>query len=157
MHLFHFASLRGTTICRFPKPNQTWFGSHREAAAELVTHLELYHEYLLHMRDKKKNPSWTNIQLNLYQALGDSPTITELCSMTLYHEAVSVPYMQVVQGQETEDNLLKLGYFHRITVLGFVEGIIAKPETLVLSDASFEDGSMDGQAWEHPEAILAVQ
>ena len=46
MHTNHFWSHLGDRHRRFPDTNNTRFGSHGLAAAELVKHLELYIEYI---------------------------------------------------------------------------------------------------------------
>ena len=154
-HEFHLAAHIGKPTRRFPKTNQTRFGSHGEAAAVLLTYLEFYRNYLLLVKDKKKQPAWTNIQLNLYNALDDEPTLTELAAMTLYWLAVTIPYMRVVRGAD-KVNVLELGPFHQL-VREFLEQIIRESERLVSPDASYEFGSLDGKEWELPEAMHTVQ
>ncbi|KAF8238172.1 hypothetical protein L208DRAFT_1140821, partial [Tricholoma matsutake] len=68
---------------------------------------------------------------NLYNALHDIPTLTELTVMVLYSQAVTHPYMCIVQGPGTEEtNVLDLGDFHW-DVQEFVAAIIEDPERLI--------------------------
>ncbi|KAJ7817071.1 hypothetical protein B0H13DRAFT_1923164 [Mycena leptocephala] len=79
VELFLLAKLEaGAPIKRFAKTNQTRFGSHGDAACELIARRDIYWEFLQAIKDLKTRPGWTNIEKNVYNALDDGPTLTEL-------------------------------------------------------------------------------
>jgi hypothetical protein len=92
---------------RFPDTSNTRFGSHGDAAAELATYLPQYREIMELIEWSKQNPSLTNIEKNLRDALNDIPTLTELVAMTIYKMVITHPYLRQVRGPGTEStNLL---------------------------------------------------
>jgi hypothetical protein len=140
----------------FPNTSSTRYQSHCCAAAELLVRREFYRQFLELVRDLKEKRSFTNIEQNIYLALDDDPTITELCVLTLYAQAVSHPYMRLFRGPEAaETNLLDLGPVHD-KVKAHCHAIIANPNLLISATTSYETGSMDGKIWERPDAVYAV-
>lgn len=140
---------------RFPDTSNTRFGSHGDAAADLIEHLDPHIDYISHViRLSKQTASLTNIEHNVLEALKDPPTQTELCAMVLYSQAVSKPYMRAVRGPKS-DNVLDLGPLH-VLVRDFVKKVIENPELLVSEDATHVDGSLDGLKWDNPSAVAAV-
>ncbi|KDQ25108.1 hypothetical protein PLEOSDRAFT_1078957 [Pleurotus ostreatus PC15] len=155
MHVDYFALITGTSR-RFPQTNNTRFGSHGEAAEVLLEHLDAYIAFLHLIRDKKKQPGWTNIESNVYKALHDVPTLTELAIMVLYTNAITHPYMRAVRGQGTNaTNALDLGPLHR-RVCEHIQRIIEDPDLLLGPSASFCEGSLDGLEWENKASMDAV-
>ena len=53
----------------------------------------LFIKFLELVQDKKKSGKFTNIKSNVYHALQDTPTVTELCILILYAQSISHPYM----------------------------------------------------------------
>ncbi|KAF8954451.1 hypothetical protein BDZ97DRAFT_1590776, partial [Flammula alnicola] len=140
----------------FPDTSNTRFQSHCEAASELIVHLPLYLEFLLLVRDKKDNRNFNHMENNVFNALKDIPTITELCVLSLYSQAISNPYMRKVRGSgERRMNTLDAGPLHQ-EVKDHINRIIQEPELLLRDDASYTTGALDGQIWERPEAVYAV-
>ncbi|THU81616.1 hypothetical protein K435DRAFT_808933 [Dendrothele bispora CBS 962.96] len=138
IHVNHFKQLFGKNHRRFPDTSNTRFGSHGFAACEVIKHLDAY--------INKTNPSRTNIELNLLRALEDKATITELCAMVLYTNAICYPYMRIVRGPGTEEvNVLSLGPLHA-----------ENPDLLLGDTASSATTSLDGKEWEDKEAVDAV-
>ncbi|KAF7303520.1 hypothetical protein MIND_00581200 [Mycena indigotica] len=89
-------------VKRFPQTNNTRFGSHGDAAVELLTHLETYRQC---GRISKKN---------VYDGLHDPPTLTELAVLAVYHILITVPYMRIVrQDSHVALNAIDLGPLHR--------------------------------------------
>ncbi|THU88513.1 hypothetical protein K435DRAFT_821621 [Dendrothele bispora CBS 962.96] len=73
---------------RFPDTNNTRFGSHADATAEVVKHLDAYVDYVRNgIPYSKTNVTHTNIEINLRNALEDKVTLTELCAMVIYANA----------------------------------------------------------------------
>ncbi|KDQ57065.1 hypothetical protein JAAARDRAFT_131143 [Jaapia argillacea MUCL 33604] len=141
---------------RFPDTSNTRFQTHCTAAAELILHLELYIEFLLCIRDKKDSMTWTNMEENLFRALQDIPTLTELAVLALYAETISHPYMRVVRGPGAEQvNILELGPFHT-KVKTHIQKLIRHPELILSDEADYRTGSLDGQEWEHPDIVACI-
>lgn len=158
-HLVHLLADFGLKAThRFPDTSNTRFNSHGEAAAELLKHLDFYHRFLDDVRLRKQRPGWTNIELNLYNALHDGATLTELAAMVLYCQSVTHPYLAVVRGSEdgAQMNVLSLGRFHK-EVRDHCQKIIDKPKLLTADDASHTTGALDGLLWKDPEAIASVR
>ena len=151
-----FESVIGYMI-RFPDTSNTRYQSHCEAAAVLLVYLPLFVEFLELVRDKKETGTFNHMEQNVYKALHDIPTLTELCVLVLYAQAISHPYMRQVRGpgQETT-NILTLGPLHE-KVKAHIRQIIENPDLLLAPDASYESGALDGKVWERPEAFYAVQ
>ncbi|KAF8205788.1 hypothetical protein K438DRAFT_1579294 [Mycena galopus ATCC 62051] len=141
---------------RFPDTSNTRFGSYGNAAAELITYLSEYKEMMDVIRWSKNNPSLTNIEKNLRDALDDEATLTELCAMVLYHQIISHPYLRQVRGPGTESiNLLDLGPLHR-AVCDHILSILDNPELIFYGELTFETATLDGQPWHDPLAVEAV-
>lgn len=99
----------------FPNTSNTHYQSHFEAAAVLIIYQPLVLEFLELIYDKKDSSSLNNLEANVYSALNDEATITELCVMVLYTQAISHPYMRQVYGPEQEhQNILDLGPFTKM-------------------------------------------
>ncbi|KAJ8503071.1 hypothetical protein ONZ45_g11178 [Pleurotus djamor] len=123
----------------FPDTNNTRFGSHGEAAIVLIK----YH--------------WTNLELNLANALEDVPTLTELCVLALYMLSVTFPYMRWIRGPgNNQINGLDLGPLH-VKVRAHVQKIIDDPSILLRSDANFQYATLDGEPWEDSDGLKAIQ
>ncbi|KAF6743568.1 hypothetical protein DFP72DRAFT_1020212 [Ephemerocybe angulata] len=159
-HIIHLLFEFGLGAClRFPDTSNTRFNSYAEAAAELLKHLEFYIRFLDGVRLRKQRPGWTNIELNLYNALHDEPTLTELAAMVLYAQSVVHPYLRVVRGADgdsTSTNVLNLGPFHQ-DVRDHCLKIIETPQLLTALDACHTTAALDGKPWHDAEAVSAVQ
>ncbi|KAJ7772022.1 hypothetical protein DFH07DRAFT_768130 [Mycena maculata] len=114
VELFLLAKLEaGAPIKRFAKMNQTRFGSHSDAACELIARGTIYREFLEAIKDLKTRPGWTNIEKNVYNALEDGPTLTELAVLALYHIFFAIPYQHRVRTpEEVVLNTISLGPLH---------------------------------------------
>ncbi|KAG1852244.1 hypothetical protein DFJ58DRAFT_841904, partial [Suillus subalutaceus] len=154
-HRFYFERIKGI-LSTFPDTSNTRYQSYCEAAAELLTYLNEYITFLEQVRDKKEKQNFSHIEENLYNALHDGPTLTELAVLTLYAAAITHPYMRSVRGPGTENiNILDLGPLHD-EVMNHLELIIENPHLLISPNASFKLGALDGQEWQNPGAIEAV-
>lgn len=156
-HVIFFETIKIGRSTRFPGTSTTRYGSNLDAAAELITYLGDYITLLEEVRDKKEKMNFNHLEQNLYNALQDAPTLTELCAMIMYALAISYPYASRVRGPGTENvNLLDLGPFHQ-EVKAHVAAIIANPDLLLAPDASFQTATLDGRPWHRPDALAAVQ
>jgi hypothetical protein len=144
----------------FPETNQTRFGSHLQAAVELVLYLEWYQEFMGQVRDGKKRPAFTNMEQNIVSGLECLATLTELCVAALYNELVDRPYMQKVRSAEADGvNLLDLGPLHD-QVLGYTEQLANSPDDLLAALSSEADKDLPltftGSAPERPAVLRAI-
>lgn len=123
-----------TDYSRFADTSNTRFQSNTYASAELFTYQPLYLELLEEVRDAKAKPGFNHLENNLYQALHDIPTLTELAAITLYGIAISWPYLRMVRGTNgTLRNILDKDMIdlHR-KLPEFCESIAADPQRLLL-------------------------
>ncbi|KDQ13332.1 hypothetical protein BOTBODRAFT_175645 [Botryobasidium botryosum FD-172 SS1] len=144
----------GYMIC-FPDTSNTHYQAFCAAVAELIIRLDFYRQFLEFIRMLKEKRMFTNMEQNVYNALSNIPTLTELCVLILYSQAISHPYMREVQGVAFV-NLLNLGAKHK-EVIDFLDLLLCNRQLLLSPSASYETGSLDGKPWECPEAIYAVQ
>ena len=77
----------------FLDTSNTCYQSRCDAATILVLYQPLFIEFLELVWDKKESGKLTNIELNMYRALQDTSTVTELCILILYAQSISHPYM----------------------------------------------------------------
>ncbi|KAE9385516.1 hypothetical protein BT96DRAFT_840599 [Gymnopus androsaceus JB14] len=153
---FYFDHKLGFSLA-FPDTSNTRFQSHAEACTLIITHLNLFIEFLTCVQQNKGSRKLNHMELNVLKGLQDPATRLEFCAITLYHLAVSIPYMREIRGPfAKEDNILKLGTFHK-RVIDHLDALIKDPSHLVGPNASSEKGSLDGLLWERPDAFYAVQ
>ncbi|KAF7970056.1 hypothetical protein HWV62_25298 [Athelia sp. TMB] len=140
----------------FPDTSNTRYGSNCDGAAELLLYLEKYLEFLLFIKDSKTQRNFNHIELNLYKALCDPPTLSELAVLALYAQSVTHPYMQQVRGPGTEKvNALDLGPLHR-QVQKHVAKIAADPNLLISDEADYTLATLDGRMWHEPKVVMAI-
>ncbi|KAJ7719825.1 hypothetical protein B0H16DRAFT_1794260 [Mycena metata] len=132
-HVDFMSKKLGKQHHKFPDTNNTRFGSHGDAAAELITHLPLYLEML-----------------------DDPATLTELVVMVLYRVLITHPYMRQVRGPGTVNtNLLDLGPLHK-AIQDHIKMLLEDPDLIFGSEVSHETATLDGQEWSDPAAMAAV-
>ncbi|KEP44865.1 hypothetical protein V565_360630, partial [Rhizoctonia solani 123E] len=138
---------------RFADTSNTRYGSHCDAAIELIAHREAYIMLLAVICDSKSVPAFTNIELNVYQALQDVPTLTELIVLCLHAQAIGCLYMRNVR--RSDRNALDLGPLHdRVKV--YCREIIDNPDLLLNPDVESKP-TLDGQPWDRPDVIYRIQ
>ncbi|TFY75731.1 hypothetical protein EWM64_g8282 [Hericium alpestre] len=148
-----FASVLGYMV-QFPDTSNTRFGSHCDAASELLVHLEIFIDFLNLIRDAKDKGLFTHMELNVYNALHDPSTLSELAALSLYSQTISHPYMGFVRGSASR-NAMDLGLYHQ-AVIAHCEKIVANPD-LLLDSGSPSETTLDGSNWERPEAVYAIR
>ncbi|THH15369.1 hypothetical protein EUX98_g9475 [Antrodiella citrinella] len=126
---WYFAAILGYMI-QFPDTSNTHFGSHGMAATELLTHLSIYLEFLEIVRRVKDAGTFNNMEKNLYSALQDCGTLSELVVLALYSQTVTIPYL-----------------LYRIA---------DSPEILLGNDAPSTSAILDGGQWERPEICYTI-
>jgi hypothetical protein len=141
---------------RFPDTSNIRYGSHCDAAIELIISLDLWIEFLELIRDKKNAGTFNHMEQNIYKGLLDIPTLTELCVLVLYSQSISVPYVKAIHSPDGKQNVLDVGPLHdRVKV--HCDAIIENSDLLLAADASYESGSLDGKPWERSDAFYAVK
>ena len=137
----------------FPNTSSNCYGSYCEASAVLFQYCLKFLEFLEYVKDSKKSPGFTNMEKNLYNALQDPPTLSELAVLVLYAQAISHPYMSQIRGHDI--NMLDLGPLH-LKVEQHMKAVIEKPELLISPNATSTTGTMDGRKWYNPGAVDAI-
>ena len=141
----------------FPDTSNTHFQSHCEAAAILLQYLPHFIKFLEFVASKKQAMKLNHMEQNLWNALHCTATKTELAVLALYAQAISHPYFRKTRGVANEGvNMLDLGPLH-IRVYEHMQKIIANPSLLLGLSASSETGALDGESWQSPEVITAIQ
>lgn len=141
----------------FPDTSNNCYGSHGEAAAVLITYLNEHVKFLEFLRDKKEKQRFTHMEKNLYLALQDEPTQTELCVLALYAQAITHPYSRQIRGSSTEDiNMLDMGPLHDKVKEHHMK-VIENPKILLGENSSYDEGAMDGQLWHWPKAVEEIK
>ncbi|KAJ3846753.1 hypothetical protein EV368DRAFT_52322, partial [Lentinula lateritia] len=153
---FYFDQKLGFNLA-FPDTSNTRFQSHTEACALIITHMDLFIEFLTYVQHNKGSGKLNHMEQNVLDGLNDPATRQEFCVITLYWLAISVPYMREIRGpQAKENNVLKLGDLHH-RVIEHIDTLIREPERLLGPNASETHGSLDGHGWERPDAFYAAQ
>ncbi|KAF8900532.1 hypothetical protein CPB85DRAFT_1418086 [Mucidula mucida] len=119
----------------------------------IIAHLPLYIEFFKFIREHKASGQWTNIEQNIYTALHDDGTLSDLVCMTLYSQSVDIPYMVIVRGQI--QNQLDLPPTHD-KVKALCRRVIADPYIVCGLDMSYKMASLNGKQWQRPDAVYAA-
>lgn len=102
---------------------------------------------------KKQTNSFTNMELNVYNALQDIGTQTEWFVMAIYHENISIPYAEMVRGS---GNGLCLGEYHT-HVIEHLGKAVDNPDHYLDDDPeAYVFASLDGKPWRNPEVMKAA-
>ena len=141
---------------QFPDTSNTRYQSHLYAATEIIDHHQLYLDFLRDVADRKDKRKLNHMEQNVLDGLNDIPTITELCVLCLYCQAVSAPFVKHIRGpQSKSQNALDLAPFYD-RIITHLQTVINNPDLLIGANASPETGSLDGQPWENPIAINTI-
>ncbi|ESK91279.1 hypothetical protein Moror_2843 [Moniliophthora roreri MCA 2997] len=141
----------------FPDTSNIRYHCHGDASSELLVNYDFYFMLLEMVWDKKEAGTFTNLELNVYTGLQDTPTIEELCAISLYSQSVTHPYLHTIREPEgNKTNALDLGPLHN-RLISFIQKIINNPNILLSPAASFETATFDGKNWQRPEVIYAIQ
>ena len=137
----------------FPDTSNNRYGTYCEAAGVLLLHRNKFLEFLEFVRDSKKKRGFTNMEKNLYNALKDTATLTELAVLALYAQSISHPYMRQIRGKDL--NMLDLAPLH-LEVEQHMDKVIDNPDILLSVDATYTTGAMDGKEWEKPNIMATI-
>ncbi|KAJ7588295.1 hypothetical protein C8J56DRAFT_890101 [Mycena floridula] len=93
LHRIRFEQ-NGKPFHKFPQVQGCHFGTVGAASAELLLYQKEYKQNLEMIRLKKQTSSFTNIELNMSRALDNIPTQTEWAVLAIYHQYVTIPYLE---------------------------------------------------------------
>ncbi|EPQ51558.1 hypothetical protein GLOTRDRAFT_96296 [Gloeophyllum trabeum ATCC 11539] len=142
---------------RYPDTSNTRYHSHGDSACVTWAWLDDHIDFVLRMKECKANNTFTNMEKNLYNALQDPATLTEMACMVLYTQTVSEPYLKIVRGPGSEGlNQLDLGPFHE-EVKTHIKMLIEDPDLVLAEDARPELATLDVADWAYPEAVHTIQ
>ena len=98
------------------------------------------------------------MEANLWKALHDPATLSELAILALYGEAVSYPYMKAIcttTDSEEKQNMLDLGPLDE-KVSTHIQAIITNPHILLCENPSNITASLGGDEWQHPNIFKCI-
>ena len=93
-----------------------------------------------------------HLEKNVEAGLNDPPTLAELSVMSLYSQAISIPFAQHIHTPNMSLNGLDLGpdYNH---IKRHMEAMIDNPDLLLRQTASHEIGTLYREKWDNADAI----
>jgi len=143
----------------FPDTSNNRFQSYCYAAAALLLYLQFFHQFIEHLWITKQNGKLNHMESNLWKALHDPATLSELAILALYGEAISYPYIKTIhstsESGETQ-NMLDLGPLHQ-KVSKHIRTIIANPSNLLCENPSSVTASPNGNEWQHPNIFKSIR
>ena len=143
---------------QFPDTSNNRYQTHGFAATEILHHRDLYIMFLRSIADSKALGNELNhLEHNVQTGLDDPPTLTELSVLSLYSQAISIPFSQCVRKpRKTSLNGLDLGpVYDRIKQ--HMEAIINNPDLLLGQGASHKVGTLYGKKWDNIDAIEIIR
>ena len=147
------------TSFTFPDTSNNRFQSYCYASAALLLYLKSFHQFLEHLRITKQNGRLNHMESNLWKALHDPATLSELAILALYGEAISYPYVKAIRSTsesgETQ-NMLDLGPLHQ-KVSTHIQAIIANPSNLLCENPSSDIASLNGDEWQQPDIFKSIK
>jgi hypothetical protein len=142
----------------FPDTSNNRFQAYCYASAALLLYLQFFRQFLEHLRTTKQNGKFNHMESNLWKALHDPPTLSELAILAFYGEAVSYPYVKAIRSTsesgETQ-NMLDLGPLHQ-KVSAHIQTIIANPSNLLCENPSPITTSLGGDEWQNPDIFKSI-
>ncbi|KAE9389844.1 hypothetical protein BT96DRAFT_1002844 [Gymnopus androsaceus JB14] len=138
----------------FPDTSNNHFQTHALAAEQLLLHLDLYKDFLLQVKDWKEKRNWSNLEQNLWDALNDIPTLTELAALAVYSQTISVPYVSYIR-QNRNQNALDMGPYHQ-NVLSTCKAVIDNPDLVLGADAFHTPPTLGGDQFHRPEVMYTI-
>ena len=139
---------------QFPDTSNNRYQTHGLAATEILFHLDLYLAFLQSVADAKALGNELNhLERNVQAGLNDPPTRTELAVMSLYSQAISIPFVQHIRGpSDVPLNGLDLGPdYDRIK--RHMRAIINNPDLLLQLGASPGVGTLYGKEWDNEDVV----
>jgi hypothetical protein len=151
LHTVHFDDLEH--FRHFPQTHACRFGTFGEAAGELILHRNEYRQNMEIIRYRKQTASFTNLEYNVYMALDDIGTQTEWVIMSIYHECVTVPYLDFIRGSGS--NALDLTKYYTDIVDHCQKAVDDPSLFLEKIDEGYVNARLDGKPWPRMEIMEA--
>ncbi|EJD48116.1 hypothetical protein AURDEDRAFT_61207, partial [Auricularia subglabra TFB-10046 SS5] len=131
------------------------FQSNYETARFLLHHRSHILNFMELVKSNKVKPGFNNMEQNVYDALHDGPTLSELAALARYGTAVGRPYMRKVRADGTV-NLMTLGPLHE-QVIRQCNKLADNPELLSPCPEAESQlpATLDGAPFDDP-ALFAV-
>jgi hypothetical protein len=143
------------TLTTFPDASNSRYRSLCDGAIILLLYRDETREYLTEMRLHKGSQQFVNIQKNIFEALDDPPTLTELAVLAGYAQAISRPFMAYVR-EHVNDNALLMGPTYE-RVKAHARAIADDPSLLFGDKASARTGSLfQTSSWDTPEVMYKI-
>lgn len=152
-YLHWIEALKGRAI-RFPDTSNTRYGSHCDAAIELLENLEFYIDFLKSMRDAKTKRGFTNMEANMHKGLCDEATLTELSVLAVRAVTAGHPYIKYVRG--TAESAANLGPFHE-RIKAHVRKLRDSPDLLLNPGSDGSDITFMGEEYDKPKVMRVIQ
>lgn len=98
------------------------------------------------------------MESNLWKALHDPATLSELAILALYGEAVSYPYIKAIRSTSEsgeKQNMLDLGPLHQ-KVSAHIQFIITNPSKLLCENPSSVTVCLGGDEWQHSDIFKSI-
>jgi len=143
----------------FPDTSNNRFQSYCYAAAALLLYLQSFRQFLKHLQITKQNGRLNHMESNLWKALHDPATLSELAILALYGETVSYPYVKAIRSTSEsgeKQNMLDLRPLHQ-KVSSHIQAIIANPFNLLCENPSSDIASLEGDEWQHPDIFKSIK
>ena len=141
---------------QFPDTSNNRYQSYGLGATEILHHQGLYIAFLESVANLKAlTGKLNNLEQNVATGLTDPPTLTELAVISLYSQAISLPFAQRVR---TPNNIplngLDLGanYDH---IKRHMEAVINNPDLLL--GGSHTVATLYGEKWDNAEVIEIIR
>ena len=147
------------TSFTFPDTSNNRFQSYCYAFAALLLYLRFFRQFLEHLQITKQNGKLNHMESNLWKALHDPATLSELAILALYGEAVSYPYVKAICSTSKSgegQNMLNLGPLHQ-KVSTHIQAIITNPSNLLCKNPSSDIASLEGDEWQHPDIFKSIE
>ncbi len=147
------------TSFTFPDTSNNRFQSYCYASTALLLYLRFFRQFLEHLRITKQNGKLNHMESNLWKALHDPATLSELAILALYGEAVSYPYVKAIRSTSKSgegQNMLNLGPLHQ-KVSTHIQAIITNPSNLLCKNPSSDIASLEGDEWQHPDIFKSIE
>jgi hypothetical protein len=143
---------------QFPDTSNNRYQTHGLAATEILHHLDLYLSFLQLVADSKALGNELNhLEQNVQAGLNDPPTRTELSAMSLYSQAISIPFVRHIRTSSNASvNGLDLGQDYD-RVQHHMKTVIDNPDLLLGQGVSHEVGTLYGEKWENEDVINFIR
>jgi hypothetical protein len=149
-----FMETKTGELLSFPDASNIRYGSNTDGATVLIVHRDVTIEYLDKQRRHKASQAFVNIQENVFNALHDPPSLTELVVLGAYGQTISRPFMAWVRGNNNQNSLLMKPIYER--VIQKTESFIANPDIVLGEDAIATSGTIfEADEWDSPEFFRA--